>query len=54
MNKETLEMLAEAWDAGAVAGWKQSGEGFNAEYPDESYGGCSVDLTMNPYRPNND
>ena len=43
-------MLAEAWDTGAVAGWKQSGEGWNAEYPDESTGKCSVDLSENPYR----
>ena len=43
-------MAAQVWDEGAVAGWKQSGEGFNAEYPDESSGGCSVDLSGNPYR----
>jgi len=43
-------MLAESWESGAVAGWKQSGEGWNAEYPDESTGKCSVDLSENPYR----
>lgn len=43
-------MAAQVWDEGAMAGWKQSGEGFNAEYPDESTGGCSVDLSANPYR----
>lgn len=43
-------MLAEAWREGAVAGWNQSGEGFNSEYPDESTGECSVDLSGNPYR----
>lgn len=44
-------MLAGAWNEGATSGWKQSGEGFNAEYPDESTGECSVDLNPNPYRP---
>lgn len=43
-------MLAGAWDEGAIAGWSQSGEGFNAEYPDESTGECSVDLSQNPHR----
>lgn len=42
--------VADAWDEGATAGWKQTGEGFNAEYPDESTGECSVDLSANPYR----
>jgi len=42
--------MAHAWDEGAVAGWNQSGEGFNAEYPDESTGECSVDLNENPHR----
>ena len=27
-------IAAQVWDEGAVAGWKQSGEGFNSEYPD--------------------
>jgi len=44
------ELQAQAWDEGAKAGWKQSGEGWNAEYPDESTGDCSVDLTENPHR----
>ena len=44
------ELQAQAWDEGAKAGWKQSGEGWNAEYPDESTGRCSVDLTGNPHR----
>ena len=43
-------IAAQAWEEGATAGWKQSGEGWNAEYPDESTGKCSVDLTGNPYR----
>jgi hypothetical protein len=43
--------LAVAWAAGARAGWKQSGEGWNAEYPDEGTGVCHVDLSDNPYRP---
>jgi len=43
-------MLAESWEQGAVAGWNQSGEGWNAEYPDESTGKCSVDLSANPHR----
>jgi hypothetical protein len=43
-------LMAEAWEQGATAGWKQSGEGWNAEYPDESTGECSVDLTVNPYK----
>jgi hypothetical protein len=43
-------LLAEAWDEGALSGWNQSGEGWNAEYPDESTGECSVDLSNNPYR----
>lgn len=42
--------VADAWDEGATAGWKQSGEGFNSEYPDGSTGECSVDLSVNPYR----
>jgi len=42
-------IAAEAWEEGAVAGWKQSGEGWNFEYPDESTGECSVELTANPY-----
>ena len=44
------ELRAQAWEEGAAAGWKQSGEGWNAEYPDESTGKCSVDLSANPYR----
>ena len=43
-------LMTQAWDEGAVAGWQQSGEGWNAEYPDESTGKCSVDLDGNPYR----
>lgn len=46
-------IMAVAWDAGAIAGWRQSGEGWNAEYPDESTGGCSVDLSKNPHRSTN-
>lgn len=49
-ESEFKREIAEAWDEGAIAGWKQSGEGFNAEYPDESTGECSVDLTTNPHR----
>jgi hypothetical protein len=43
-------LAADAWDEGALSGWNQSGEGWNSEYPDESTGKCSVDLSNNPYR----
>ena len=32
------QLMGQAWDDGATTGWKQSGEGWNAEYPDESTG----------------
>lgn len=41
---------AQAWEEGAVAGWSQTLEGWNAEYPDEGTGKWSVNLTQNPYR----
>jgi hypothetical protein len=44
------EAREEAWTEGATAGWKQSGEGWNSEYPDQSTGNCSVDLSENPHR----
>lgn len=43
-------LMGVAWEQGAIDGWKQSGEGWNAEYPDESTGKCSVDLAVNPYK----
>lgn len=50
MDRKLREAKAAAWDEGATAGWKQSGEGWNAEYPDESTGTLSVDLSVNPYK----
>ncbi len=50
LERELDTAKADAWDEGAVAGWKQSGEGWNSEYPDESTGECSVSVSGNPYR----